>query len=374
MDTNPQKLLDKAKIGLMMAGSAFICSVAFSMRHVFNGKIKTADVDGKTIQYNPDFFISLTPEQRISLIAHETWHPILMHMIRAGNRDKKVYNEAGDYVINQLLLDSSLVPIPGWLQDNKYKGMTTNQVYDILIAQKSEDSPSGSNGDIVYSPVGNKEAAAELEADLSTVLIRAQMQSQISNDPAGSVPGDIQRMIDALINPVLTWTTLLDRFLSEQAKNDYSWKRPNKRFMPEFYMPSMYSETLPHITIAIDTSGSISESDLRSILSEIEFIRDTYKPERLTIIDCDYKIHNVFEVTPDTNILELKFKGGGGTCCYPVFEHCETSPTNVLIYFTDLYLRKPFIGDVDYPVLWVVYDNPQATVNVGELIHYNIKG
>lgn len=377
-----QKALDKAKIGIMLHGSVFISTVAFSMRHVFSKDMPYAGTDGRQIIYNPDWFESLEPNERIALIAHEAWHVALMHMTRQGDRDKDLYNRAGDYVINQLLIDDGFELPPGGCQNDKFRGMSTNQVYD-LIKDDPDEQPDKSNGDIMIAAEGSGEdgdkdgkgkkpnSPGEIEAHIKAILVKATTQAKMHGDQAGSIPGEILRHLDKLINPRLPWEALLQRFLTERVKEDYTWKRPNKRFAPEFYLPTQHSESLSHLTIAIDTSGSITNDDLLAILSEIQYIRDTFKPKKMTILDCDSAIHNIYECDETTHILDLKFSGGGGTSCFPVFEYIEKHPTTALIYFTDLYLQN-YDKEISYPVLWVVYDNPDAHVEIGEIIHYEI--
>ena len=385
---NLQKTLDKAKIGVMLQGSVFISTVAFSLKHSFREDIATAGTDGKNIFYNPTFWESLNPNQRISLIAHEAWHVALLHITRRGERDPMLYNVAGDYVINQLLVDDGFELPDGGLQDSKYRGWSTNQVYDALEKDNPPENPM--DGDIIYvgSPEGNEDEVEggkgnstdsqkieqqtkEIEAQVKEILVKATTQSKMHGEQAGSVPSEISRELDKLINPRLPWETLLERFLNEKVKNDYSWTRPNKRYAPDFYLPTQYSEALEHICVAIDTSGSINNEDLIKILTELQYIRDTFKPEKMTIIDCDCQINHVYDVTPDTHVLDLEFTGGGGTSCFPVFKHLEKNPTKALIYFTDLYMQQ-YNKQVDFPVLWVVYDNPNAQVEVGDIIHYDL--
>ena len=141
--------------------------------------------------------------------------------------------------------------------------------------------------------------------------------------------------------------------------------------MPDFYLPTQYSESLTHITVAIDTSGSINDEDLRKILSEIQYIRDTFKPQRMTILDCDNRLNNIYDIDENTHILDLKFTGGGGTSCKPVFKYIKDNPTTALIYFTDLYMTK-WTTEVDFPILWIVYNNPKATAPIGEITYYDI--
>ena len=190
----------------------------------------------------------------------------------------------------------------------------------------------------------------------------------------GDLPAELQRHIQKLLNPALPWEEILARFMQDQAKNDYAWTKPNKRFMPDFYMPSMFSERLEHLTFAIDTSGSVTSKDMVAMLTEINYIQDTLKPHRMTILDCDTQIHNVYEVHEGMDIQELQFSGGGGTSCTPVIEFCEQNKTTALVYFTDLYMSE-YPHPIDFPLLWIVYNNPNRTkVQIGEITHYDIKG
>jgi len=391
------RALSRAKIGLMHSGSAFLCVVAFSLRHKFSDEIPTACTDGLEIIFNPDFLLSLTGPERITLLAHETWHVALTHMTRREERDPQIYNHAGDYVINQLLLDGKFEPIiksgpkgeTTWLQDDKYRGMTTNQVYDLIKEETPSDDSKSLGQDITYpgdddngdegqqnqngkSPGDILKKTKEIEAAIKSILVKAVTQARLQKDNnVGNIPAEITREIDRLLNPIMPWNALLQQFLTDKVKNDYAWTRPNRRFLPDFYLPSQYSDALGHITIAIDTSGSVDEEMMVKMLSEIEYIRDTMKPNKLTILDCDYSIHNIHDVSEDQNILDLKFYGGGGTRCKPVMDYCEENDTTVLLYFTDLYMSDS-VDEVSFPLMWITYDNPNAKVNVGEVIHYEI--
>jgi len=323
--------------------------------------------------------MALEPAERIGLVAHEAWHVALMHMLRRGTMDSNYFNIAGDYVINQLLVDNQFTIPSGGYQDNRFRGMSTNDVYDIIFKEQPPKN-GGQAHDLIYVEAnpdkseGKQPSQTEIEQlklDIKSIVIQAATQSRMQGEQAGNIPGEIVRAIDHLLHPILPWEQILNRFLTEKVKSDYSWQRPNKRFMPDFYLPTQYSEALEHLTFAIDTSGSVSKKDLQAMLSEIEYIRDTLKPTKLTIIDCDHKIHHIHNVTEDQDILDLTFTGGGGTSCYPVMEYCKDNPTTALIYFTDLYLRE-YDKPVDFPVLWIVYNNPNATTNIGEITHYKI--
>ena len=104
------------------------------------------------------------------------------------------------------------------------------------------------------------------------------------------------------------------------------------------------------------------------MLSEIESIRETFKPNKLSIIDCDSKIHNIHNIEKYDNILDLKFSGYGGTDFQPVIEYCNESNPEVLIYFTDLYADE--VTNVgQYPILWICTSDNTSVQPVGETIY-----
>ena len=366
MTTDLDKMLSDAKIGTMIKGSRFLSTIIFSMKHVWNDKILTADTDGMTVQYNPTFFASLNKKQRVALIAHEAWHPALLHITRMGSKDPDTWCRAADYVVNQLLVDSGFELPPDGCQDHKYRGMSTDVIYDLLIQDKSPNAPKYDN-DIVIPT--SAEAFTQVDMKLKATLVKARTASEVAKERAGTIPAEVNRLIEELLNPVLPWTVLLADFLNEKVKEDFTWMKPNKRFMPDFIMPSQYSEGLGEITVAIDTSGSLSNKALTEILSEVQYIHESMKPSKLTIMDCDYNIHNIYEVTDSDKISELTFTGGGGTSFLPVFNKLKENPPQLLIYFTDLYAPQ-ITEEPGYPVLWICCSKHEESP-IGRTIYLN---
>lgn len=352
--------LEKAKWGIIKQGSIFLSTIIFSMKHKWESSIPTAATNGLETIYNPDFFLSLSNKERIFVLAHEGWHVALDHLTRVGNKDFQLYNMAGDYVINQLLVDNGFT-MPkkdgediGY-QDNKYRGMSTEEVYALLEqdpSNKNKSSPM--DGDIQETQDFSEEEQEKLKQHITRVLVKAKAASEMQGEEAGAIPGEIKRLIDKLTNPRLPWETLLQRFICNNVKQDYSWSKPNRRYLPEYYLPSLYSQTLGHIVIAIDTSGSLTDKQITDITREINGIHRKFKPEKLSIITCDYKIHDIYTVKPQEKIANLEFKGGGGTLFDPVFKYINDKKITpkLLIYFTDLMAKEPKIKP-KYPVLWV---------------------
>ena len=359
--------LRHAKIDLMTK-SVFLSTICLSLKHLFTEDIPTAGTNGLSIIYNPDFLTSLTAGERTGLLAHEVWHVAFSHLTRLGERDKVLWNKAGDYVINLMLSNSGYIIPTGGLLDHRFANMSTEEVYEII---KDEPQPEGEGQEFFVDLLDPPEGTAPVDVGdkITDIIIKAHLQSSIANKAKGEIPSEIARMIDDLINPKLPWHQILVRFLSDMVKDDYTWMKPNRRYYPDYYLPSQYSPTLGNIIVAIDTSGSVEQDELTEMLTEVASIKETFKPEKLTIIDCDSEIHNIHEIEKYDNITDIEFHGDGGTDFQPVIDYCNENEPEVLIYFTDLYSDD--VVDVgNYPIIWICTSDHDPA-NIGETIYLN---
>ena len=358
--------LDKAKIALITRkDSAFITSILFSLKFEWTSNIPTACTDGLCLKVNPTFFLSLSKEARKSLLAHEAWHVALDHMSRLGIREPVRFNKAGDYVINQILKDANFEIPDTWLLDSKYKENSTEEIYNSL-PEESEENKQNYDNDVDYS-----DTSEETKSKITNTIIKAHTQAKLANE-TDEIPSEIKRLIDHLVNPVLPWTTILQNYINSFINEEYSWKKPNKRFFPEYHLPSLYSKGMNKITFAIDTSGSVKDSEFTAFLSEMTFIREKLKPKETVILDFDSKVQHEYILTLDTPLDDITFTGYGGTNLIPLFDHIKRSgDTELLIVFSDLYCRS-IIEKPDYDVIWVIVNHPKAKINFGKAIHLSI--
>ena len=367
MEVDLENKLLKGKIEIMTK-SVFISTICLSVRHIITNSVPTAATNNTTIFYNPEFISKLNVPELAGLIAHECWHIAYQHLLRRGDRDPILWNVAGDYKINFMLLNMGLELPTGGLYDSKYNDdWSTDGVYKDLEDQGFKPDLGNMILDITGDTPGDGKdmSPADAKAAITDILVRAHTQAKIAGKEAGEIPGEILRVIDELLNPKVPWPILLQKFIDQRIQEAYTWARRNRRFGP--YMPSLYSYGLGHLTWAIDTSGSQDDDNLRSTLSEIKGVRDTFRPEKMTIIDCDARIHNIYEIDAHVDILSLEFHGNGGTSFKPVLDYVSENPTQALIYFTDLY-GETNLDEVDYPILWICNsDHPPA--NIGETIY-----
>jgi predicted metal-dependent peptidase len=360
-----ENLLLKAKIELMTK-AAFISTICLSVRHIITEDVPTAATNNLNVYYNPHFIAKLTVAQLAGLIAHECWHIAYQHILRRGDREPTRWNCAGDFKINYMLRKAGYELPEGGLYDEKYDDdWSTDSVYGDLEDTNFDPDPGTMILDITGDAPGAGGTPKEVQTKITDILVRAHTQAKLAGLEAGEIPAEILRVIDELLNPKVPWPVVLQKFLDRRTRDQYSWSRRNRRFSP--YMPSLYNYGLGHLTWGIDTSGSQDDDDLRSTLSEIKGVRDTFNPEHMTIIDCDSKIHNVYEIDAHADIMSLDFNGGGGTSFKPVLNYVEEHPTQALIYFTDLYGERN-LAPVDYPILWICNSN-HPPANIGETVY-----
>lgn len=360
-----QKAYDKAKIGLMAKPDiTFFTTIVFSLKLIWDRCIPTAATDGSSIRMNPDFFMSLLPDERIFLIVHEAMHVALLHMLRLADREHRKWNKACDHYINLMLIERGFKMPQNGLADSKYKGLSSDEIYALL-----PDPPPDDSFTLDLEP--NVAPVDSITQDIQDILIRAAMQSKMHGDAPGSIPGDIEIFLDKLLNPKLPWQRILQKYIQNLSKHDYSWRKPNRRFFPNHYLPSMFSEKLMDIAIAIDSSGSVSDDDFRVFVSETHGILKMMKPDKITLIQFDKVIKSVDNIGSIRDLMNVKFIGRGGTRIEPVMEWAKENQPKLLLVFTD---GKFNFYNTGYKTntVFLIHNNPRFESPYGKVIHYEI--
>jgi predicted metal-dependent peptidase len=338
------KKLLKARAGLLL-DNPFFGSIAMRLILKEDNTCETAYTDGEVLGYNLEFIEALPMPQLKGLIAHEVMHIALSHHGRVNGRDMKRWNVAADYAVNDILIESGFTLPDGALFG--HKDMTAEAIYTLIPEQEKRDG--GMCGEV---------REGKNAADSLVTIAQAAQQAR----GAGKLPASIARLVGDLMAPKNNWADILRRFVSQVAKNDYSWAKPNRRFIHSgSYFPSLYSLETGKIVIAIDTSGSIDKEALTAFQTELNDINEVVNAD-ITVVYCDKEIHGVETYNGKFNPI-----GGGGTSYKPVFDY-QYDACDCLIYFTDgdCYRFPDFIPD--YPVLWVLSENFQFNPPFGEQV------
>lgn len=375
------KLLNQAKIGLMSTPeSVFFSTILFGMKFIWDDTQPTAWTSGLKLGFNRDFFLRCTPDERIGVLVHECYHVAAIHIIREGNREHDLFNQAADHVIN-LDLEARGFKLPSFrLADPRFIGMGTEAVYDVLKAERDAGQPQQPNmmDDLRQPGFGDDEGDKPINADeakraLDDIIIRAVIQSKMAGNMPGSIPGEIELYLDKLLNPKLPWQTILRKFLKSLGKFDYSWKRPNRRFQPKHYLPSLWSEgAMIDFQAWVDISASEGDDDFLRFISELAGIMKMMAPKKIELGQFDTCIKSIETVKTINELINVEFHGRGGTRITDVLNHIEKTRPKVALIFTDggfHHDRRKLKCSSN--IVWMIHDNPNWKAPFGKVIHYN---
>lgn len=374
------KALSKAKIALMADHRmVFISVIMFSLKYRWDSSIPTACTNGFTIKINPDFFLKFTPAQRITMLLHEVWHVALKHCLRMslGNINLKRYNAAADYYINPMLKSQGFAELINdtfhWLYDGQFIGMSTMEIYDALpesfVIPKECEDISNDPSDL------DEESKTEedLKEHLDALVVKAYVQTKMTNSNAlGYIPAEMRVQIERMVNPSLPWYVILRRYVNAYAKSDYSWSRPNRRYMPNHYLPSLYSESLGEFVECFDLSGSVSDAEIHSYATQTYHAFKALNPKQITLITFDTEIHEIIKITNAEQIFQKELTGRGGTCVIEIMEWAKKHKPVVMTVFTDGDFGFHNVEDPKVPIVWVVHNNQKFNPPFGRVIHHEI--
>lgn len=352
------KLLNKAKIQLISKGCVFYSTILFNLKTIWTDDIPTAATDGIKLLINPDWFCALTQPKQIGLLIHEVSHVALDTNGRSIGYDPKIFNIAADYVINLQITDEGYEIPDGGLLDVRFRGMSTEEVYHLICEEVFIDY----DYDVIE---GNAE---ETQQQIQEILIKAITASKLAKETVGTISGEAERLLEELLNPKLPWETLLQNYVDTFINEDYSWRKPNRRYL-DILLPSLYSEGIDSIVFCNDASGSVSDEDFNKGLAEFRSVREKLNPRETTIIAFDTKIKNVCVLQRDEEIPNISYTGYGGTDPTVCFEYLKDKQPSIVIIFSDGEF-EPIEEIPDYPVLWILSSDYSDSITFGDIIYY----
>ncbi len=379
---NAKEKLTKARTALILDHPFFAC-LALRMPWEASGKYETCVTDGKGLYYNPEFIDGLTVPQAAGMLAHEVLHAALGHAWRMGSRKIGRWNAAADFAINNELKRAGF-ELPDDKYMTGYEDLSAEEIYEKLPDDdgqgansppdgsspqggqgssqpqsgrqppdsdtdgQADDQPSdpGGCGGVIQSECDENEQQQQ-EAEWRAAMSQASKTQ-------GNLPAGLQRMVESVLVPDLPWYVLLRDFVERTARNDYSWSKPSRRYFGSgIVLPSLISEELPEVMIAIDTSGSIDQEQLDLFAAEVSGVLEAYQTT-IRVVYCDTEVKNEQVLTQQDLPFEAKPVGGGGTDFRPVFDYIREKAYTpcCVIYFTDMYGQFPE-QEPEYPTLWV---------------------
>lgn len=420
--------------------------------------IPTGATEGKHFYYHPEIMTKgpfKTFKDVVELLCHEVLHAAFSHSLRRGVRNPLLWNYACDYAVNDILVEMGLQLSEGSLYDEKYKGMSSERIYSLLMKdaanfmkkvvipdwleklaancpgqspgsgsgkgkKKGDGAGSGSGAgtkkdakgagkqgirDMHLDPsmgvdpkTGQKTGAGagsgmpgmidttDMPEDIKAEVekIKAEWErrlnaaatayhNHIKNHPGGkgrgSLPGQIQELIDEIRRPKTSLMRDLSRFVMKAITrdNNYSTMNVRRHSSQGIVYPTKKNDVLD-VAVVIDTSGSVSGKDAGFFLGILDELLKKSPVKRIRYMECDTNITKDITITrskvtfedlfPKANLPEgskASISGRGGTSFVPPFEklRAEKYTPGVLVYLTD--------GDggvpdwtPEYPVFWML--------------------
>ena len=346
----------------------FFGALALKLKLVEDIECETGWTDGLTIGFNPKWIESLNSGQVKGFLAHEIMHVVCLHHTRRGNRNPDKWNIAGDYCVNDILINDGFELPNGTLSGmglDKYAEQIYNQIPDPPQGNKGQGSDKGKGkgkgsgcGEVRDYPGKDGKKAGESELKNAESETRVMVQQAVkAAKMQGKMPVGIDRVLDDTLNPKVPWKEVLWRYITQACKSDYSWSRPNKRYMGSgLILPSLWAEEMKPVFLAIDTSCSVDAKTLNQFAAEITAIHNDLQVD-IIVCYCDTKVNpDKVQRFDKDEMVELKPDGSGGTDFRPPFEYLEKHQLDIscMIYLTDGYCDS-FPDQCDFPVLWGIY-------------------
>lgn len=399
-----ERRLSKVKIAIMRNPKFALWSGLMTVGKTrIDDHVPTACTNGRDEIYGREFVKTLDDKELAFVVLHETLHKAYRHLFtwrRLFEDDRQLANMACDYVINLQLLDMdkerAVIAMPTkagkaiGLVDEKYRGLNTKQVYDLLKQDKengegmfAEGEPcadgEGSGGFDDHDWEGAKELTEEQKRAIEKEVDQALRQGMINhNKLVGKGAGGLGREIGELLEPKVDWRELLREFVKAtcSAKDASSWRRVNRRYLSgDTYMPSMIGERVGHLVIGIDTSGSIGGQELNDFLTEVKGIASEVHPEKVDLMYWDTEVagHEEYGHHEVDNIVSsTKPRGGGGTdpTCMITYMKEKNIKPEAIIMLTDGCIGE-WGNEWNAPILWTICGSwGQSTyAPVGKTIH-----
>ena len=372
---------------------------------------------------NDDFWEGLTELQRLGLLKHELLHIAFGHLTTFFKfSDKRLANVAMDMEINQYI-DSSWLPGGEYSKEefdeikeeikleiaaarerdapieelkaisNKlpargiliqdYADMNLDMragcryYYDKLKEAQDKKNQDGTCGDeamdsllddIDNGQVPDHSTWEDFEdlTEAEQKLIEKQLQKVLSDakeqtvKKRGNIPGEIDGVIiiEEIVPPKFDWRGYMRRFtgISTKVFTKKIRRKENKRYDGN---PGLKIKMKQHMLLGIDTSGSVSNTELIEFMNEIHHI---YKAGvDITIIQCDVTIKSIEQYKGKS---DLKISGRGGTEFDPVLEYYNGNLEKYtsLVYFTDGECNANVIPRGN--VLWVISERSELNLNL----------
>jgi len=337
----------------------YLAAALFALHPVESSRVPTMAVDRHWRCYVSPRFVDRTPlEELAGVWVHEVSHLLRDHHGRgdrfaqehglSGPGERLRMNIAADCEINDDVYGEGL-PRPQDVVMPEHLRLEGGQLMEDYLRQfRLGPYTQG----LVWLDCGSGADGLEREWDLGPDgaqglspqecdAVRFRVARGLVGYP-GNVPQGWQRWAQEAFHPPQAWRELLGAAVRAAATGpgageDYTYGRPSRRSasLPGIVLPSLRRRP-PRVCVVIDTSGSVSDTELGSAILEVNAIGRTLGGRRdlVSVIACDAAAGTAHPLCRAEGIPLL---GGGGTDLREGFAkalRCKPAP-DVIVILTD---------------------------------------
>ncbi|MBW2645182.1 MAG: hypothetical protein JRE23_03200 [Deltaproteobacteria bacterium] len=365
----PEEKVMNARLSLA-TDFVFFGSIFFRLQCHEDSTCKTAWTDGKSIGYNLDWLSQWTHEQILGVLVHECLHVILKHHLRQElnpvfKEKHHKFNRACDFALNPTVLRCPGLQLPPnvCLDSVRWPDNLAEEIFAELDDDVADDSLAGGGkgeptdmGDVrpfkdgKATPAEKEQAANEIDQWVQAAGMKAE--------GVGAMTDQTKGFIKKVLAPTVYWQDELDLMVEDMCKSDYTWKRPNTRYMQQgMYLPSMYGRKMPDLVFFVDRSGSLTDEHLAQIMAESRNIIETFQV-RVIIVYWNTRYTHHEEFMPEDIFQHdwcLNVASGGGTNfakCWDWLDTQDEIDPKGIVFFTDFECSDWPQEDPGIPVIW----------------------
>ncbi|HUU88588.1 MAG TPA: VWA-like domain-containing protein [Candidatus Glassbacteria bacterium] len=331
--------------------------------------------NGFELFVDPEKWFTLSSQEKEGFLYHEWMHVVNLHSKRLSRREARMWNFAGDFVINEHIMSDNLpsqITLPkGTLFDPIYKGWYSEKVYEDLKQKVNKINQEISDGSYKFlddlkfdekNKFCDAAHAAEtlalkkfieglfaddlipppenshvMEKDLIREIIKA---AEMHKKMKGNLPGNYEELIKRMRKSQVPWEQIFHSFFKEvvSASNDRTFARPKKwAWQYGIILPSEIGTRKLDVVFICDTSGSMGNKDFEAFVGELQKALPLIKD--LTLISADVEVHEKVKIKRISEIVgtdpKFRFRGRGGTSFVPALKVAAKIKADIVIYFTD---------------------------------------
>lgn len=354
----------------------FFASVFIQLRRKISFKLNTALAavpygQNFILYINPEYFLGCSILEMQALIKHEVYHIISGHHLRAKAL-KKLYSSLAVDLAMDITINQYIMNLPAWSETLEKVSLSYN-VYlkEEQILEEYAKVLHGAINKLIKNKSTNETVDINNFVDISSEhslwdealenidnnQIQEIIKKIVDNTSKLKLPKSVEELLTKLYyKPEVSWAQYLKKIIGNVP---YGTKktitRKDRRQPDRLELRGKLTDHTADIIVAIDISGSVTDEEIKIIMSEIFGLVKMYH-SKITIIECDNEIRRVY-IVKNPREIRKKIDTKGGTKFNPVFKYLNDHNLNnsILIYFTDGLGEEELVTKVKQKqVLWVL--------------------